>query len=345
MGRCDYYNEDCIDGMKDIETGSVDLIIADPPYFEVMVKDYKGTSYEWDKQWDSLQSYLEWCKSWLEQIYRVMKSNGSFYLFSDDKNSAHIQVEIDKTLNLENNIVWVKPNNMTVKGWQRYRCFSPITERILFYSKESRNRNLENDFYRDNIEVFRPIIEYMIEQKQKIKASFKFETDKAFNDYVNEITNTKSVVSRHYFTFSQWTFPTKEIYEKLQSINENIFEKDYKVFQKEYNDLKKEYQSRIRTFNPRKNYTDVWSFNITSSKEDTIHPTQKPLQLIKRIITASSNENDLVLDPFLGSGTTGVACKQLNRKFIGFEKNVDYYEKAKKRLEGVKKSPSLKKWF
>jgi len=64
-----------------------------------------------------------------------------------------------------------------------------------------------------------------------------------------------------------------------------------------------------------------------------LHPTEKPIELIKYLVTKSSNENDIVLDPFLGSGTTAVACKQLKRNYIGIELSEEYCSIAKKRLE------------
>ncbi len=63
-----------------------------------------------------------------------------------------------------------------------------------------------------------------------------------------------------------------------------------------------------------------------------LHPTQKPIALMERLIKASTNENDVVLDFTMGSGTTGVACVNLNRRFIGIEKDASYYEIAKKRI-------------
>ena len=63
------------------------------------------------------------------------------------------------------------------------------------------------------------------------------------------------------------------------------------------------------------------------------HPTIKPLDFTEKIIRNSSKEGQMVLDPFMGSGTTGVACKKLNRDFIGIEINEKYYEVAKKRIE------------
>ncbi|WP_338981040.1 site-specific DNA-methyltransferase [Spiroplasma endosymbiont of Lasioglossum malachurum] len=62
------------------------------------------------------------------------------------------------------------------------------------------------------------------------------------------------------------------------------------------------------------------------------HPSQKPLDLLKRIIIVCTNENDIVLDPFMGSGTTGLACKIHNRNFIGIENNIEYFNLAKKKI-------------
>jgi site-specific DNA-methyltransferase (adenine-specific) len=69
-----------------------------------------------------------------------------------------------------------------------------------------------------------------------------------------------------------------------------------------------------------------------SEKEQGKHPTQKPLELLRRIILSSSNYGDLVLDPFLGSGTTGVITKKFNRKFIGIEIKKEYCDLAIKRI-------------
>lgn len=79
-------------------------------------------------------------------------------------------------------------------------------------------------------------------------------------------------------------------------------------------------------------WTDI-SPIVPWSKEKTSHPTQKPVQLIERILQVFSKENAVILDCYMGSGTTGVACKNLNRRFIGIENNQDYFELAKERIE------------
>lgn len=75
------------------------------------------------------------------------------------------------------------------------------------------------------------------------------------------------------------------------------------------------------------------------------HPTEKPILLIKKFIQVSSKESDLILDPFLGSGTTAVACIQLGRKWIGIEKEPKYVELANKRIAIAKAQSNLKRFF
>ena len=67
------------------------------------------------------------------------------------------------------------------------------------------------------------------------------------------------------------------------------------------------------------------------------HPTQKPEYLLEKIILSSTKENDIILDPFVGSGTTGVIAKRLNRKFIGIDSESEYLDIAKKRLESAQR--------
>lgn len=77
--------------------------------------------------------------------------------------------------------------------------------------------------------------------------------------------------------------------------------------------------------------TQVWKFQRDCLKNN-LHPTQKPLALLEELVKTFSNENDLILDNCMGSGTTGVACKKLNRNFIGIELNKNFFEIAKKRI-------------
>jgi len=78
--------------------------------------------------------------------------------------------------------------------------------------------------------------------------------------------------------------------------------------------------------------SDVLEFNVVPNRNGKLHPTQKPIELLEWLVKTYSNEGDLILDNCMGSGTTGVACKNLNRNFIGIELNTDYFNIAKERI-------------
>jgi site-specific DNA-methyltransferase (adenine-specific) len=91
-----------------------------------------------------------------------------------------------------------------------------------------------------------------------------------------------------------------------------------------------------------KQMRDLWNLPLVQGKERlkgednrALHPTQKPEEMLKRIITASSNKNDIVLDPFLGSGTTAFVAKEFGRQYIGIEKEEKYFEASKERLKAI----------
>ena len=96
-----------------------------------------------------------------------------------------------------------------------------------------------------------------------------------------------------------------------------------------------------------------WIFNFTTQQEmhnvmttpnksiygETCHPCEKPVKLLEHFIHIHTNEDMVILDPFMGSGSTGVACINTNRKFIGIEKNDKYFAIAKERIEKVCATP------
>ena len=88
---------------------------------------------------------------------------------------------------------------------------------------------------------------------------------------------------------------------------------------------------------------DVWIIGRPKKVEKELgkHPTQKPEELIERIILSSTEKNDLVLDMFNGSGTTGVVAVRNNRKYIGIELDKEFYEISKRRIENELKNPKL----
>lgn len=95
----------------------------------------------------------------------------------------------------------------------------------------------------------------------------------------------------------------------------------------------------MKEINGGKQMKDVWTMTAPgkNEKEHGKHPTQKPIELLQRLIMAATNEGDLVLDAFNGSGTTGVACIETNRKYIGIELDKEYVSLSKKRFKSKEK--------
>lgn len=102
----------------------------------------------------------------------------------------------------------------------------------------------------------------------------------------------------------------------------------------------KERDKKLRLTHPSNIWTDI-SVPFWSMPENTPHPTQKPEKLIAKLILASSDKDDLVFDPFLGSGTTAVVAQKLGRKYLGIEKEKEYVAYAIKRLETAKKDSKI----
>ena len=231
---------DALDLLKELPDNSVDCAVVDPPYYRIMLADWTGRKYEWDNQWDNFGHYLEWVSKWILEIKRILKENGSLYIFANDKLACYVRRTAEEVgYGLVNEIVWVKRNVFANKGWRGHHIYTPLTERILFFAMAENER--------------------------------KQGTDKA-----------------------------------------------------------------RRYFNQDSNFTDVWIGNMTVSTDEQVHPTQKPLWLLRRIIKTSCPPGGVVLDPFMGSGTTGVVCEVLNRTFIGFEMDKTYFEIAEKRIREQK---------
>lgn len=95
----------------------------------------------------------------------------------------------------------------------------------------------------------------------------------------------------------------------------------------------------MKEINGNKQMKDVWETSLTKPSEKRCgkHPTQKPVAILEKIILASTDEGDLILDPFNGSGTTGIVARRLNRKYIGIEKEKEYLDLTIKRKESDSK--------
>ncbi|MCA9982149.1 MAG: site-specific DNA-methyltransferase [Anaerolineales bacterium] len=309
MMRYELHHGDCLDIMPTLAAGSVDAVIADIPYFDIV-------NHEWDKQWATIEDYQAWVQSWAVELRRITKSNGSIYIFGDDKFSAYVQVVLDKHFLLLNNLVWFKTNNLPIKNVYGLRTWAAMTERILFYTPQACRTGWET--IKLDVGNFQPLRDYFREYQQAIGLGIK---------QINEELGHRRAEHGFYWGSTQWDLPTAETYAELgKRFNTNGF------VRREYEDLRREYEDLRRTWNTDGNTLDVIVGNIVTNKENTAHPTTKPIWLMEKLIKTSTNENDTVLDFTMGSGTTGVACMRTGRNFIGIELDADYYAIAQERI-------------
>jgi site-specific DNA-methyltransferase (adenine-specific) len=298
-GRIKLYHGDCMEVMKEFEDGSFDLVLTDPPYFNI-AKD------QWDRQWDNITQFQEWCGEVGREVYRILADNGSFYWFGDDKNIAYCQVELDKQWRLLNSLVWRKAMMQTMKGAESvFRSYAPITERILFYSKDFDVNSL--DFIMFNKDNFSEIKRYLKDEKEKVKLKNNF-SNKQFNDFTLEIGCSTTPYKNWFCNTGFWKFPSNEQYKIIQKTGffQKPYEdlrKEYEELRKDYEELRKDYEELRRPWNNDKKAFDVLDFGMCQ-EAGRFHNTQKPINLISYLLQRSSNENDLICDPFAGSATT-----------------------------------------
>lgn len=176
------------------------------------------------------------------------------------------------------------------------------------------------------------LIAPLLEQEFYIQSRITWEREKGRGSKSNWKNNTEDI---WFCTVTdRFTFNVDAVKQKRRVIA------PYRHKNGEPKDWEKEDGGNFRLTHPSNIWTDI-SIPFWSMPENTDHPTQKPEKLIAKLILASSNPGDMVLDPFLGSGTTAVAAKKLERNFTGIELNKEYCCWALKRLQLAEVDPSI----
>lgn len=284
-------HQDCMEFLKSLPNESVDMVAADPPYCSV-IKD------KWDNQWNTEQEYLDWCREWTEECFRVLKPSKCFYVWGTTKFDTFLRYKLD----VLNNIAGAHYQSWIIWhydwGGRTKSNFARKHEDLLMYSKGK-----DFDFYADNILVPRAVKSNM------------------------QITRKMNLIRKH--------FSTGLITEKDRSSWEKY--KFNTKTEEELESLMSELQAKDIKFKKGKIPTDVWmKNNHTTSKEYAgWHPTQKPLEIMDRIIKANTQPGDVVLDPFAGSGSTMISALRTGRKFLGCEFDKTYVEKTWDRAKNL----------
>ena len=303
------YNMDCLKGMKLIDDNSIDLIVTDPPY-------NIGKA-----EWDKIDNYIEWCGEWISQCERVLKDNGSFYFWQNDfEQMAELQhwIKQNTEFKFKSFNIWDK-GDFRALSWKNPSCDSNLrkwfetTEYCLFYTFQDKTglKQIDKEF----IAPKNPFKKELIKARNLAGMSITEIAEKG--NFYGDINHGGAVTNWE----KGYNVPLKEQWELM---------KTFLPIKREYEDLRQEYEDLRYTHNLDKNHNNVWKSNHRNNGER--HPTEKPIDIIKRIIKTSSNENDIVLDLFMGSGTTSIASLNLGRNFVGFEKNKNYYNLSIKRL-------------
>jgi site-specific DNA-methyltransferase (adenine-specific) len=329
---------------RSLPPASVDLILTDPPYHRV-------ADTAWDKQWASAADFLAWLETIVIQFKRILKPNGSLYLFASPQMSARVEVMIGQHLNVLNNIRWVKDEGWHKKAQKEaLRSYLSSWEAVIFAEQpNSDNIALADSHYEaalDNLRgfVFEPIRAYLAGEFKRAGVPFLM---------ANEFCGTANMAARHYFAKSQWCMPTPEHYASLQrGLNSancrsdylrreyedlrreyDYLRREYDYLRREYDYLRREYEDLRRPFYATSDapHFDIWNFNSVPTHKAR-HEAQKPVALIRHIIQMSSKPGALVLDPFAGSGTTAVACKITGRDYICGDTSAEYVELARRRV-------------
>ena len=313
----------------------VDAVITDPPYGKV-----KG---EFDEQWTNRPAMLKDAAVWLDAMIDVMKPNATLWWFAWPSLAGRIEAMIAEKLNPLAHVVWEKQSATGQKCRKEgLRAPMPLTERILMaehYGAD--NMALGESGYQAKCDelrgfIFEPLRAYIcgeFERAGMLTTSGKI----AANVACGFSASSGGMASRHYFSQSQWQLPTPEHYNALRWLlnGDGIGEylrRDYEDLRRDYEDLRRDYEDLRRWFDCRAGdqFSDIWRF--PPCREDEQHPTRKPVQLMNYLVRLSVRPGGIAVDPFMGSGTTGVACMNLGRKFIGIEIERRYFDIACERI-------------
>jgi len=349
--KLNLFQGDCLELMKEIPDKSIDLILCDLPYGTTACK------------WDSI---IPLDKMW-EQYNRIIRPNGFIVLTASQPFTTKL---IMSNINrFSHQWIWEKEQgaNPLLANMMPMKNFEDV---VVFYNEYKSDIYLEHPLRK----YFYKILCYLGENNKQIaKRLGSRKAEHCF--YVlpkKEIVNCIGQKADYVFRYgsTQFELCTEETYleilekyslqgldfilpyERLKQIDDDY----YSQYPRVYNPQKvkgKRYVSGGGYIEHLDNVVDggkvseeryptsIIKFNTEKNRSQ--HPTQKPVMLMEYLIRTYSNESDLVLDNCMGSGSTGVACVNLNRRFIGIELDKNYFDIAKARIENKKELELLNK--
>lgn len=312
---------DNLEILKKMNSESIDLIYLDPPFFsnrnyEVIWGDSGEVRSFQDRFSGGIDHYIAWLKERVVELHRILKPTGSIFLHCDWHANAYIRVFIlDKIFgenNFRNEIIWKRTTTHN-DSKQGAKHFGRIYDTIFIYSKSIKD--------------------------------FKFKT--LYENYTNEYTDNNynkidnkgrrfkasdlSAAKGGGDTSFEWkgAFPPKGRYWAYSKQNFEKFEVEDRLY---YSNTGKPYLKHYLDEMQGKSIDDIWENFLIGKSERIGYPTQKPEKLLERIIECASTEGGVVLDPFMGGGTTIAVAEKLKRQWIGIDQSVQAVKVTEMRL-------------
>ena len=275
------------------------LKLLDDKSIDLVILDppyHKVVNEYWDNEHKSLDEYLNWSRKYIKELGRVSKDSASVWFYGFSMQLTYLIPIMEKNgFTFRQYIVLDKGlKSIAGRSSNKLKQYPTATEYIAFFYKESKGK-IMNELQRN--------------KKLGKKSS------KEINEYLGKASNgggTWSSVAG--LKQKNLQYPTR---------------KDWNLLKTLFDDFDWEYDDYVFKFHLQSGLTDVWS-DINFYIKKRIHPTQKPDKLTERLIITSSNKGDVILDPFSGSGSTAKSAIKLDRNFITFERDQEFYDITKK---------------
>ncbi len=302
------------------------LVHADPPYGMGKEKDGVQNDNLYADKLDAFQ--MAWWRAFRPHI----QDNASAYIWGNAEDLWRLWycggLKKSERLTMRNEIVWDKGHGQGI-GSADQRNFPTVSERCLFFMLGEQGFNNNADNYWDGWE---PIRAYLDGERKRSGLT---------TAQCNEICG-KQNMTQSAFTKGGFRLISKEDYEKLRdACNGDAFKREHDELKQQHDELKQQHDELKRAFyatrahfdNTHDNMTDVWEFDRVTGEDRHGHATPKPVAMMARCIQSSALERGVVVEPFLGSGTTLIAAEQLGRKCYGMEISPAYCDVIVKRWE------------
>ncbi len=316
-----FRNIDYLKLLESLEDESIDFICIDPPYGKINGMQLSGQKLKVD--WDVSIDWDEMFKHFNKKI----KKGGTIAVFGQQP--TYSQMILSNLDNFKYELIWEKNN--AAQGFHADKMPMNFTENIAIFIKPGGDRTYNNP--------------NQIKEIDKNVYFTRWYAQKLFNEIGEKRRNIHKIMGHRKLEFffhyvgSQFGIPTEKTYNDLIDvfgINKFDFFIDYKELKSRFKLEKDEGKNNHKLDSSEYGGTFKNILKVSKDYKPYLHPTQKPLELMEILVKTFSDEGDIVLDCFAGSGSTLVAAKKNKRKYIGSELSEEYFKVAQERIRRVK---------